>query len=97
MKAAVHGRFVGPLVDDPCQLRYAYDSACVSLHIERSQWLFPAVLVLDNVSKSYADKLVVQPVTWTVAAGKTYVLIGPSGCGKSTLLRLMMGLVQPDE
>ena len=54
------------------------------------------MLVLDNVSKSYGGKLVVHPISWTVAAGKTCVLIGPSGCGKSTLLRLMMGLVSPD-
>ena len=36
------------------------------------------------------------PVTLTVPAGRTTVLIGPSGCGKSTLLRLLIGLVEPD-
>lgn len=48
-----------------------------------------------DVSKSYGNKVVLQPVSLELEMGRTYVLIGPSGCGKSTLLRLLIGLIEP--
>src|SRR5258708_27131310 len=51
---------------------------------------------LNEVSKRYADRTALGPVTLAVPVGRTTVLIGPSGCGKSTLLRLLIGLVAPD-
>jgi osmoprotectant transport system ATP-binding protein len=52
---------------------------------------------LNGVSKRYAGRTALGPVTLAVPAGRTTVLIGPSGCGKSTLLRLLIGLVDPDD
>ena len=54
------------------------------------------MFVLEAVSRSFAGTRAVGPVDFTVAPGRTTVLIGPSGCGKSTLIRLMIGLVSPD-
>jgi len=54
------------------------------------------MLELQDVTKSFQGRVVLQPTTLTVAAGTTTVLIGPSGCGKSTLLRMIVGLIQPD-
>ncbi len=51
---------------------------------------------LADVSKQYAGRPVLGPVSLELEAGRTTVLIGPSGCGKSTLLRLLIGLVEPD-
>ncbi len=51
---------------------------------------------LNGVSKRYAGRPVLGPVTLAVPAGRSTVLIGPSGCGKSTLLRLLIGLVAAD-
>ncbi len=51
---------------------------------------------LDGVSKVYAGRPAVGPLTFGFPAGRTTVLIGPSGCGKSTLLRLLIGLIEPD-
>ncbi len=51
---------------------------------------------LNGVSKRYAGRMALGPITLAVPAGRTTVLIGPSGCGKSTLLRLLIGLVAPD-
>jgi ABC-type nitrate/sulfonate/bicarbonate transport system ATPase subunit len=39
--------------------------------------------------------LVLDRVSFSVAAGEMVSLIGPSGCGKTTLLRLIAGLDQP--
>jgi osmoprotectant transport system ATP-binding protein len=54
------------------------------------------MFALNGVSKVYAGRTVLGPLTLDVPAGRTTVLIGPSGCGKSTLIRLLIGLVEPD-
>jgi osmoprotectant transport system ATP-binding protein len=54
------------------------------------------LIVLDNVSKTYGQRVAVHPVTLSFAPESTSVLIGPSGCGKSTLLPMIVGLVRPD-
>src|SRR3984957_9210700 len=54
------------------------------------------MFVLDGISKTYAGRTALGPISLTIPAGLTTVLIGPSGCGKSTLLRLLIGLVEPD-
>jgi osmoprotectant transport system ATP-binding protein len=51
---------------------------------------------LTAVTKIYAGRPALGPLTLNVPAGQTTVLIGPSGCGKSTLIRLLIGLVEPD-
>jgi osmoprotectant transport system ATP-binding protein len=54
------------------------------------------MFVLRDVTKVYAGRPALGPLSLDVPAGRTTVLIGPSGCGKSTLLRLLVGLVTPD-
>jgi osmoprotectant transport system ATP-binding protein len=54
------------------------------------------LIVLENVSKAYGQRVAVHPVSLSFPPKKTAVLIGPSGCGKSTLLRMIVGLVRPD-
>jgi osmoprotectant transport system ATP-binding protein len=54
------------------------------------------MFALRDVSKVYAGRAALGPLSLEVPAGRTTALIGPSGCGKSTLLRLLIGLVEPD-
>ena len=42
------------------------------------------------------QRLALNKVSLTIAAGELVALVGPSGCGKSTLLRLVAGLDFPD-
>jgi ABC-type sugar transport system ATPase subunit len=42
------------------------------------------VITLDDVSKSYGRKAVLERVTLHVREGECLALVGPSGCGKST-------------
>ena len=43
-------------------------------------------LELVNFSKRYGKKIVIDHITWTFEAGKSYALVGVSGSGKTTLL-----------
>lgn len=50
------------------------------------------LLVLDGVTKRYADGLVaVDKINLRIEPGTYCCLLGPSGCGKSTILRMIAG------
>jgi multiple sugar transport system ATP-binding protein len=52
-----------------------------------------AEIVLENVSKSYANgATAVKDLSLTIADGEFIILVGPSGCGKSTTLNMIAGL-----
>jgi multiple sugar transport system ATP-binding protein len=52
-----------------------------------------AEIVLDHVSKSYANGAsAVKDLSITIADGEFIILVGPSGCGKSTTLNMIAGL-----
>ena len=53
-------------------------------------------IAAEHLVKRYADDVVVDDVTLTVAQHETVVVIGPSGAGKSTLCRCMAGLEPVD-
>ena len=55
----------------------------------------PIVLVEDLV-KTYEDKVVLDGVSLHVWRGETLVVVGGSGAGKSTLIRQIVGLEKPD-
>ena len=39
-------------------------------------------IVIDNLTKSYGDKLALPPFSCTLAAGERVCLLGQSGCGE---------------
>ncbi len=55
----------------------------------------PAVEV-NHIVKSYADKLAVDSLSFSVAQGEIFGLIGPNGAGKTTTIRMMMDIIKPD-
>ncbi|WP_067831022.1 TlrC/CarA/OleB/SrmB family ABC-F type ribosomal protection protein [Actinomadura kijaniata] len=55
-----------------------------------------AQLALHDVTKRYADRVVLDRVALTVRPGEKVGIIGDNGVGKSTLLRLMAGAERPD-
>jgi len=55
----------------------------------------PAVEV-NHIVKSYADKLAVDDLSFSVAQGEIFGLIGPNGAGKTTTIRMMMDIIRPD-
>jgi len=54
------------------------------------------VIELNNVTKSYGDKLLIENLNLSIPAGAIVGIIGPNGAGKSTLFRLISGEEQPD-
>ena len=52
---------------------------------------------VQNVTKRYGDRAVVDAVSVNIPRGKITSLIGPNGAGKSTLLSMISRLVPKDE
>ena len=55
------------------------------------------MIEVKNIKKSFADKTVIQDVSFVVKAGQCNLIIGSSGSGKTVLMKCMVGLFDPDE
>ncbi len=49
-------------------------------------------LILENISHSYDNEMVIKEFSLRAKSGGITCLLGPSGCGKSTALRIAAGL-----
>jgi ABC-2 type transport system ATP-binding protein len=56
----------------------------------------PVLLSLEDVSKGYRGRRVLDRITLTVRAGEVAAVVGANGSGKSTLLKICAGLSRPD-
>jgi phospholipid/cholesterol/gamma-HCH transport system ATP-binding protein len=54
------------------------------------------VIVFDEVSLAFDDKVVLDRLSFKLLPGCLKVFLGASGGGKSTVLRLVLGLLKPD-
>lgn len=60
-----------------------------------SETLPPELLVkIENVSKTFGEKVALEDVTWSLPRGQISGLLGPNGAGKTTLFRLLMGILK---
>ncbi len=51
---------------------------------------------INNISKSYGDKVLISDFSHIVLRDERIGIIGPNGCGKSTLVKIICGLLAPD-
>jgi len=54
------------------------------------------VIEINNISKSFSERKVLNDISFKFESGKTNIIIGESGSGKTTLLKCMVGLNELD-
>lgn len=54
------------------------------------------LLTLENISKSYADKVLFEEISLSINEGEKVALVAKNGTGKSTLLKIAAGKEKPD-
>ena len=54
-------------------------------------------IILKNISKSYAEKKVLDNISLEIPDSGIFGVFGASGSGKTTLIRILCGLEKPDE
>jgi len=54
------------------------------------------VIEVDNITKSYDGRVLIENLSFSVPKNAIVGIIGPNGVGKSTLFRMIMGQEQPD-
>ena len=55
------------------------------------------MICIQNISKSFSDRLILDNISFTINKGEKIAIIGESGIGKSVLLKCIIGLLAPDD
>ncbi|WP_285765752.1 ABC transporter ATP-binding protein [Peribacillus sp. SI8-4] len=55
------------------------------------------MLKLQNISKRFDDKFVLEHINLEIGTGEIVSLLGPSGSGKTTLLNIILGLTSVEQ
>ncbi len=66
------------------------------IYIPPGERLGDLVIEFKDVSKGYADRLLIDKLNFKLPPGAIVGIIGPNGAGKSTLFRMITGLEKPD-
>jgi ATP-binding cassette subfamily F protein uup len=68
----------------------------VRLEVSSGERSGKIVAELENVSKKFGDRVIVNNFTGTILRGDKVGLIGANGAGKTTLLKMILGELAPD-
>ena len=66
------------------------------LYIPPGPRLGDKVLDVNNLTKSFGDRVLIDDLSFSVPKGAIVGIIGPNGAGKSTLFKIMSGAEKPD-
>lgn len=53
-------------------------------------------LEVQEVTKAYSGRTVVDGVSFSIEPGETFGLVGPNGSGKTTTIRMALDIIRPD-
>ncbi|MCQ2604002.1 MAG: energy-dependent translational throttle protein EttA [Spirochaetia bacterium] len=68
----------------------------LQIYIPAGPRLGNKVIVAENVTKSFGDRVLVENMSFNLPAGGIIGVIGPNGAGKTTLFKMITGLEKPD-
>jgi energy-dependent translational throttle protein EttA len=68
----------------------------VEIYIQPGPRLGDVVVEARDLKKAYADKLLIDDLTFTLPRGGIVGVIGPNGAGKTTLFRMITAQEKPD-
>ncbi|MDO6566174.1 energy-dependent translational throttle protein EttA [Alteromonas sp. 1_MG-2023] len=66
------------------------------LFIPPGERLGDKVIEVENLKKSYGERVLIDDLSFKVPKGAIVGIVGPNGAGKSTLFRMLTGAEQPD-
>src|SRR5512141_2805033 len=66
------------------------------IYIPPGERLGDLVIEVNNLKKSYGDRLLFDNLSFKLPAGGIVGIIGPNGAGKTTLFRILTGVEKPD-
>ncbi|THF65300.1 ATP-binding cassette domain-containing protein [Pseudothauera rhizosphaerae] len=78
------------------ELARVAESATLSTALSTTRPASGLALQLDAVQRRFGERVVLDDLSISFAAGEFVTVVGKSGCGKSTLLRLLAGLDAAD-
>ena len=75
---------------------YQSRSETNEIYIPPGPRLGDKVIEVNNISKGYDDRMLIQDLSFSIPKGAIVGIVGGNGAGKSTLFRMLTGKEQPD-
>jgi ATP-binding cassette ChvD family protein len=66
------------------------------IYIPPGERLGDLVIECKEIRKAFADRLLIESLSFSLPVGGIVGIIGPNGAGKTTLFRMLVGAEQPD-
>lgn len=76
--------------------RPVLDKRSISISVDPGDRSGNQVIKIENLRKSYGEKVIIDGADLIIRYGEVVSLIGANGCGKSTLIRLLLGFEEKD-
>jgi ATP-binding cassette ChvD family protein len=71
-------------------------AANLEIYIPAGPRLGRFAIEVDNITKAYGDRLLMEGLTFSLPPGGILGIVGPNGAGKTTLFKMITGQEQPD-